>query len=73
MENGEIQLGWDDTVAIARALSKSLPGISLEKVSLMMIFDWTMALPEFNDDPELANDNILAEIFQEWYEEVNGS
>lgn len=68
---GAISLSWEDTFAIARALSKSHPGISLDNVSLMTIFDWTMALPEFSDDPELANDDILAAIFQEWYEEVN--
>jgi FeS assembly protein IscX len=67
---GESSLSWDDSFAIARALSKSHPDVSLEKISLMMIFTWTIALPEFNDDPELANDNILAAIFQEWYEEV---
>ena len=36
----------------------------------MMIFRWTLDLPGFVDDPELANDDILAAIFQEWYEEV---
>lgn len=36
----------------------------------MMIFRWTLDLPGFEDDPELANDDILAAIFQEWYEEV---
>jgi FeS assembly protein IscX len=68
---GEKTLSWDDSFAIAQALSKSHPEVNLEHVSLMMIFDWTIDLPEFNDDPELANDGILAAIFQEWYEEVN--
>lgn len=36
----------------------------------MTIFHWTMALPEFDDDPELANDGILNAIYQEWFEEV---
>jgi FeS assembly protein IscX len=68
---GEKTLSWDDSFAIAQTLSKSHPEVNLEHVSLMMIFDWTIDLPEFNDDPELANDGILAAIFQEWYEEVN--
>ena len=35
------------------------------------ILDWTLALPNFEDDPELANDEILLAIYQEWYEEQN--
>jgi FeS assembly protein IscX len=36
-----------------------------------MIFRWTLEIPEFEDDPELANDSILSAIYQEWFEEVN--
>lgn len=36
----------------------------------MAIYHWTLALPDFDDEPELANDAILAAIYQEWYEEV---
>ena len=61
---------WEDTYAIARALCKSHPDQNLEDVSLMAIFHWTLSLPNFVDDPELANDDILAAIYQEWYEEV---
>lgn len=64
-------LGWDNTYAIARALIQAHPSARLEEVSLRMIFDWTLALPAFSDDPELANDPILASIYQEWFEEVN--
>jgi FeS assembly protein IscX len=35
-----------------------------------MIFRWTLALPMFEDDPALANDDILAAIYQDWYEET---
>lgn len=64
-------LTWDDTYPIALALSKRHPGINLEEVSLNTIYRWTLELPEFVDDPRLANDAILAAIFQEWFEEVN--
>ena len=70
MTTGEITLTWDDSYAIAQELSKSNPNINLEEVSLMMIYDWTMDLPGFADDPELANDAVLAAIFREWFEEV---
>lgn len=64
-------LTWDDSFAIARALIQQFPDISLEEVSLSMIYRWTVSLPGFQDDPELANDAILAAIYQEWFEEAN--
>ena len=63
---------WEDSYAISQALSKYNPEIDLEEVSLMMIYRWTVDLPGFDDDPELANDGILEAIYQEWYEEVAG-
>jgi FeS assembly protein IscX len=47
------------------------PDVILEEVSLGMIYRWTTRLPEFQDDPELANDVILTSIYQAWLEEVN--
>ena len=70
MTTGEITLTWDDSYAIAQELAKAKPGINLEEVSLLMIYNWTMDLPGFSDDPELANDALLVAIFQEWFEEV---
>jgi FeS assembly protein IscX len=64
-------LFWEDTYAIVQALIEEHPGINLEDVSLGLIYSWTVALPGFNDDRELANEEILAAIYQEWYEEVN--
>jgi FeS assembly protein IscX len=64
-------LSWEDSYAIALALMELHPSVCLEEVSLGMIYRWTLELPEFLDDPELANDSILAAIYQEWFEEVN--
>lgn len=64
-------LTWDDSYAIALALQKIHPQVDLEQVSLSMIYRWTLALPDFVDDPQLANDAILAAIYQEWFEEEN--
>lgn len=64
-------LTWEDTYAIARALIARHSGINLDEVSLKNIYDWTLALPAFYGQPELANDAILMAIFQEWFEEVN--
>jgi FeS assembly protein IscX len=64
-------LYWDDSYAISLQLRKAFPDINLQEVSLRMIFDWTMQLADFDDEPELANEEILEAIYQEWYEEVN--
>lgn len=72
MDPEPITFTWEDSYAIALALSRIKPGINLEEVSLMMIYQWTLELPGFDDDPELVNDGILEAIFQEWYEELAG-
>ena len=64
-------LTWDDSYAIARELIARHPEVDLDEVSLGMIYRWTVELPSFEDDRELANDAILTAIFQEWFEEVN--
>jgi FeS assembly protein IscX len=63
-------LTWEDSYAIALALRREHRQVDLEQVSLGMIYRWTLALPEFTDDPQLANEEILSSIYQEWFEEV---
>lgn len=62
-------LYWDSTFAIAMALKRQYPDLNLEDVSLQQVYQWTIKLPQFEDDPLIANDGILAEIFQVWLEE----
>ena len=62
-------LYWEATFAIALALKEAHPDVDLENVSLGMVCEWTLQLDQFKDDPELANDGILAAIYQDWYEE----
>lgn len=64
-------LTWDDSFAIARQLRLQHSEVALEDISLGMIYRWTIELPEFQDDPELANDEILSAIYHEWFEEAN--
>jgi len=63
-------LNWESTYAIALALKHKHQAVDLENVSLNQIFKWTVELSEFEDDPALANDGILAEIYQTWFEEI---
>lgn len=64
-------LTWDDSYAIARELMERHPGVNLEEVSLNNIYRWTISLPDFDDDPALANEAVLLAIIQEWLEEAN--
>ena len=64
-------LYWDGAYAIARRLQASQPHADLSQVTLNMIYNWVVALPDFKDDPQLANDELLAAIYQEWYEETH--
>ena len=63
-------LTWESTYGIALALKEKHTSINLEDVSLNQVYRWTLQLPEFQDDPQLANDDILAEIYQNWLEEI---
>ena len=62
-------LNWETTYAIAMELKRQHKGANIEEVTLKQIYDWTLQLPEFDDDPSLANDEILYAIFQDWFEE----
>ena len=62
-------LNWESTYAIALELRRQHADANIENVTLKQIYDWTLALPEFDDDPSLANDEILYAIFQDWFEE----
>ena len=64
-------LTWEDSYAIALALQERYPEISLEEVSLDMIYRWTLDLPDFCDDRELANEMVLQAIYREWFEQEN--
>jgi FeS assembly protein IscX len=66
-------LNWESTYAIALELRRQHPKVNLDDVTLGQIYKWTLQLSEFEDDPSLANDDILYSIYQDWFEEnING-
>lgn len=64
------KMNWEATFAIAMELKRKYKDVNIEEVTLGQILEWTLALPEFDDDPQLANDDILRAIYQDWYEEL---
>lgn len=64
------RLYWDATYALVLALMEAHPEADVELVGLEELYRWIVALPNFADDPELVNEEILNGILREWYEEV---
>jgi FeS assembly protein IscX len=62
-------LTWESTYAIAMELRRQYKDANIEEVTLQQIYKWTLELSEFEDDPALANDDILYAIYQDWFEE----
>lgn len=63
------QLNWDSTYAIVLELKREHPLIELETISLKQLYQMVIDLPGFSDDPALATEEILKEIYRIWYEE----
>jgi len=63
-------LTWETSYAIALELKHLHSDENIEDVTLQQIYDWTLQLQEFEDDPALCNDGILSSIYQEWFEEL---
>ena len=69
----KMTLTWEATYAIALELRRQHKDVNIEEVTLQQIYTWTLQLSEFEDDPSLANDDILYAIYQDWFEEnING-
>lgn len=62
-------LYWDATYEIVLTLIEHHPDADLEMLGLQQLFEWIIDLPGFADDPNLAYDDLLVEIFRVWYEE----
>ncbi|MDZ4770751.1 MAG: Fe-S cluster assembly protein IscX [Chloroflexota bacterium] len=63
-------LTWEGDYAIALALIETHPDVDLDTVGLDQLYRWIIMLPDFADDPALANESILKGILREWYEEI---
>jgi FeS assembly protein IscX len=64
-------LYWDSDFEIVLELIETHPDINLEEIGLEQLYEWVIALPNFADDPALANERILKDILIQWYEATN--
>ena len=63
-------LYWESSYEIVLRLIEEFPNADIDSVGTDQLFQWIVALPEFADDPALANEGILNGILRDWYEEV---
>jgi FeS assembly protein IscX len=64
-----MSLTWESSYAIALELRRQHKDVWIDEVTLGQIYHWTIELSEFEDDPALANDDILYAIYRDWFEE----
>ena len=64
-------LYWESSYEIVLSLMDVYPDAVVDSVGIEQLYEWIIALPDFADNPELANESILTSILREWYEEVN--
>lgn len=69
MNMSEKALVWDASYEIVLELMELYPDIDIESVGTQQLFEMVVGLPNFADDPALANDAILNDLLREWYEE----
>jgi FeS assembly protein IscX len=62
-------LDWEATYEIVLRLMELYPTLDLDTLGLQQLLDMILGLPEFVDDPRLANESLLNEVLREWIEE----
>ena len=62
-------LYWENSYEIVLTLMERYPDVLIESVGMDQLYRMIVELPEFADDPRLANEGILRDILREWYEE----
>jgi FeS assembly protein IscX len=70
LSDHEPELYWDSTYAIVVSLMSHYPGRQPDDVGLEELIALVESLPGFQDDPALANEQLLFDILTVWYEEA---
>lgn len=62
-------LRWTDVNEIAIELEDAHPDADVVNLRFTDLWKWVRELPEFDDDPERSNENILEAIQMAWLDE----
>ncbi len=60
------RLYWDDAYPIAQRLQRAHSQADPIQVDFVVLREWVLQLPEFADDPTLAQLTMLEDIQREW-------
>lgn len=63
-------LYWDSTYEIVLNLIAVYPQIDPNQLGVQQLLEMILALPNFADEPVLANEDLLVDILRVWYEEA---
>jgi len=66
-----MSLSWTDTLDIAIELYETHPEVDPRQVRFTDLMQWTMDLPEFNDDSKRCGEKILEAIQTAWIDELD--
>ncbi|MDR1530472.1 MAG: Fe-S cluster assembly protein IscX [Burkholderiales bacterium] len=64
------KLYWRDSLEIAQALADTHANIDPRTIRYTDLHRWICALPDFKDNPEACNEQILESIQTAWIDEV---
>ncbi len=64
-----MSLKWADSLEIAIQLDEAHPDVDPKYVNFVDLRAWTLALDEFDDEPEHSGERILEAIQMAWLEE----
>ena len=62
-------LKWTDSLDVALALLDEYPDVAPETIRFTDLYEWILALDEFEDDSARCNEHILEAILQCWLDE----
>ncbi|MPS48583.1 Fe-S cluster assembly protein IscX [Methylobacillus sp.] len=61
---------WTDSQRIAEALYDKYPDVDPKTIRFTDLYDWILALEDFDDEPEKCGERILEAIQMAWIEEA---
>ena len=64
-----MELHWSDVQRIAEELYDADPDLDPLTLSFVKLHDMVVNLPDFADDPQKSNEQILEAILQAWLNE----
>jgi FeS assembly protein IscX len=65
-----MKLKWTDVQEIAIELVEKFPEIDPKSLKFTDLYDWVLALENFDDDPKRCGEKVLEAIQSAWIEEV---